>query len=69
MLGLPRELRVGTREDGHGGLLNQDGFLEIAKAMIRKEDRGLPEEGKGGIRSLRRDIKKSKKLLRACIAP
>jgi len=69
LLGLPREFRIGTREDSHDGLLRNDGFLEFAKVIIRKEDVESPKEGKGGMRSLRKDIKKSKQLLRSRIAP
>ncbi|KAK3370717.1 hypothetical protein B0T24DRAFT_626824 [Lasiosphaeria ovina] len=71
LLGLPRELRIGTRMDGiDGGLFRtSDRFLELAEAVIRKEDVGRAENGKGGIRSLRRDMKKAKRLLRGAIAP
>ena len=69
LLGLPRQFRIGTREDKRDGLLRYDGFIEIAKEIIRKEDVGLPQEGKGGIRSLRRDMKRAKRLLRDYITP
>ncbi|KAK0705862.1 hypothetical protein B0T26DRAFT_724769 [Lasiosphaeria miniovina] len=71
LLGLPRELRIGTRVDCiDGGLFRtSDRFLELAEAFIRKEDVGRAEDGKGGIRSLRRDMKKAKRLLRGAIAP
>ncbi|KAK3940238.1 hypothetical protein QBC46DRAFT_261484, partial [Diplogelasinospora grovesii] len=69
LLGLPRELRIGKREDGQDGLFRAKRFLEVAKTIIQKEDVGQPEEGKGGIRSLRKDMKKAKRLLRGRIAP
>jgi hypothetical protein len=70
LLGLPREFRIGTRDDGgNGGLLRGDGLVEMARSMLQKEDVERPEEGKGGIKSLRRDIKKAKRLLRDRIAP
>ncbi|KAK5652235.1 hypothetical protein OQA88_10732 [Cercophora sp. LCS_1] len=69
LLGLPRELRIGTREVGHDGLLRSEGLLRLAESLIRREDTGRPEEGKGGIKSLRRDMKKAKRLLRGRIAP
>jgi hypothetical protein len=69
LLGLPREFRIGTREDSCDGLLRSEGFLEFALAIIRREDVGRPEEGKGGMRSLRKDMKKARQLLRSCIAP
>ncbi|KAK3369912.1 hypothetical protein B0H63DRAFT_304330 [Podospora didyma] len=69
LLGLPRELRIGTREDSSHGLLRNERFLEVAESVIRKEDVGREVEGKGGIRSLRRNMKKSKRLLRSRINP
>ncbi|KAH8897380.1 hypothetical protein GQ53DRAFT_743099 [Thozetella sp. PMI_491] len=69
LLGLPQELRIGRRPGGQEGLLINGGFLDTAAAMIRKEDIGRPEEGKGGIRSLRRDMRKARRLLRSHIAP
>lgn len=69
LLGLPPEFRIGTREDHPQGLLRGEGFLELAKTIIRKEDVGSPAQGKGGMRSLRKDMKKAKYLLRSRIAP
>lgn len=69
VLGLPREFRIGTREDSHDGLINKAGFSEFTKALLLKENGGRPEEGQGGIMSLRKDMKKAKRLLRCHIAP
>ncbi|QKX60580.1 uncharacterized protein TRUGW13939_07725 [Talaromyces rugulosus] len=69
LLGLPREFRIGTRENSHNGLIFNAGFSEIARALLLKEDGGRPEEGQGGIGALRKDIKKAKRLLRSHIAP
>ena len=69
LLGLPREFRIGTREDSHNGLIFNTGSSEIARALLLKEDGGRPEEGQGGIGALRKDIKKAKRLLRSHIAP
>ncbi|KAM7193011.1 hypothetical protein V8F33_008059 [Rhypophila sp. PSN 637] len=69
LLGLPRELRLGSREVGNDGLLRSQGFLKLAQSLIHREDRGRPEEGKGGVKSLRSNMKKAKRLLRDHIAP
>ncbi|KAK7973730.1 4-coumarate-CoA ligase [Apiospora arundinis] len=47
-----------------GGMLGDEGLLDVARTIISKEDAGRPEEGKGGIRSLRRDIMQARHLLR-----
>lgn len=70
LLGLPREFHIGTRDGGgSSGLLSGDGFLDVAKSMLRKEEVGRSEEGQGGIKYLRKTIKKAKRLLRDRIAP
>ena len=69
LLGLPREFRIGTREPTHDGLFKTEGFLDIVTTILRKEEPGQPEEGKGGIKSLQRDMKKAQQLLRERIAP
>lgn len=73
LLGLPAEFHIGrTRynEGGTGGFLNDGGFLEVARIMLRKEHAlGRPEEGQGGMKYLRKSIKKAKRLLRSRIAP
>jgi len=69
LLGLPRQLRIGCREVGNDGLLRGEGFLRLAESLIHREDTGRPEDGKGGIKSLRSNMKKAKRLLRGRIAP
>ena len=69
VIGLPREFRIGTRENGQDGLLRDKSLLGFAKSMIQKEDSGNAEEGKGGIKSLRKNMKRAKRLLRDRIAP
>lgn len=71
LLGLPREFHIGKRGGGggSGGLLNAHGFLRVAGSMLRKEEAGRPEEGRGGIQYLRKAIKKARRLLRDRIAP
>jgi len=69
LLGLPPDLCLGTREPVDDGLFGREGMLTLAEMMIRREDTGWPEDGKGGVRSLRRDMDKAKELLRSRIAP
>ncbi|KAK7972635.1 hypothetical protein PG988_006769 [Apiospora saccharicola] len=38
----------------HAGMLEDADLLDVARTIIGKEDLGRPEEGKGGVRSLRR---------------
>lgn len=70
LLGLPREFHIGKRgAGGSGGLLSAHGFLRVAGSMLRKEEAGRPEEGRGGIQYLRKAIKEARRLLRDRIAP
>lgn len=74
LLGLPREFHIGKRGGGEsgggsGGLLNAHGLLRVAESMLRKDEVGRPEEGRGGIQYLRQSIKKARRLLRDRIAP
>ncbi|KAK0652672.1 hypothetical protein B0T16DRAFT_406620 [Cercophora newfieldiana] len=68
LLGLPRELCIGTRECAGDSLLRREGILALAESLIRREDTGRPEDGKGGVGSLQRDVRKAKELLRSRIA-
>ena len=68
-IGLPQEFRMGTCDNERGGLLRDEDLLKFAKSMIQKEDIGRPEEGKGGIKSIRKNMKTAKRLLRDRIAP
>lgn len=69
LLGLPREFRIGARKEEPRGLFVQPGFMDIAGPIMRKEDDGQLHHGQGGVKSLRKCIKKSKQLLRDSIAP
>jgi hypothetical protein len=69
LLGLPPELCIVTRECVDGGLLKTEGILTLAESMIRGEDTGWPEDGKGGVKLLRSDMETAKELLRTRIAP
>jgi hypothetical protein len=69
LLGLPQEFRIGKRKDNHDGLLRDGGILEFARSILRTEEVGRPEGGRGGMRSLRKNMKKSNQLLRSRIAP
>jgi hypothetical protein len=69
LLGLPSDLRIGTREDNHEGLLRTENFLDLAVSIIRKDEHGSPKQRRGGMQSLRQDIEKAKMLLCTRIAP
>ncbi|EPE30391.1 Zn2/Cys6 DNA-binding protein [Glarea lozoyensis ATCC 20868] len=69
LLGLPSEFRLGTREDDPRGLLRDEVFFKFAISVIQKENDLSPEQERGGILSLRRDIEQSKHLLCSRIAP
>lgn len=69
LLGLPREVRLGTRKEDTLGLFNGNGFMDITGPIMKKEEEGEPHHGKGGIKCLRQYIKKTKQLLRDGIAP
>lgn len=51
------------------GLLSTADFLDLTSLILRKEDQGGHEDGKGGIKALRRHLAGAKQLLRECIAP
>ncbi|RYO78506.1 hypothetical protein DL766_009226 [Monosporascus sp. MC13-8B] len=64
-LGLPSECRISSRERHKNcGLISDDDFSRMAKAMMKREEYGRPENGKGGIKALRRYIRKVKELSR-----
>lgn len=69
LLGLPRQFRIDGRGEESRGLFVQHGFMEIAGPIINKEEVGALENGKGGVKALRKHLKKTKKLLRESIAP
>lgn len=69
LLGLPREFRIGGREPECPGLFGQQGFMEAARPIMRNEEIGAMEHGKGGVKALRIHIRKTKLLLKESIAP
>ncbi|KAI1868755.1 hypothetical protein JX265_006734 [Neoarthrinium moseri] len=69
LLGLPHELRLSTRREEPQGLFHEPGFMDIAGPIMKKEEGGEPHQGRGGIKCLRKYIKKTKQLLRNRIAP
>ncbi|ROW15155.1 hypothetical protein VPNG_03108 [Cytospora leucostoma] len=69
LLGLPREFRMSARRGEPQGLLSQQEFMELARTIIKRDDRGSPEHGRGGIKALRRNISEVKQLLKESIAP
>ena len=64
LLGFPQEFRLNASGGDCHGLLKDEDFARIVKLIIKKEETGRPENGKGGIRALRKLIKRSKYLRR-----
>ncbi|OTA98399.1 hypothetical protein M426DRAFT_326020 [Hypoxylon sp. CI-4A] len=69
LLGLPQGLRVTVRDGKPEGLLSEVDFVEVVKAVLAKDEQGQPEHGKGGVKSLRKNMKQAMQLLRESIAP
>lgn len=69
LLGLPQGLRVTVRDGKPEGLLSEEDFAEVVKAVLAKDELGQPEHGKGGVKSLRKNMKQAMQLLRESIAP
>ncbi|KAI0013520.1 hypothetical protein F4779DRAFT_399868 [Xylariaceae sp. FL0662B] len=69
LLGLPHELRVTIRGGKREGLLSEEDFTEVIKAVLSRDESGRPENGKGGVKLLRKNMKKAMQLLRESIAP
>ncbi|KAI0379119.1 hypothetical protein F5Y04DRAFT_290583 [Hypomontagnella monticulosa] len=69
LLGLPQELRVTVRNGKPDGLLSEGEFTEVVKITLAKDEVGTPQQGKGGVKSLRRNMMESMQLLRESIAP
>lgn len=42
IIGLPRHLRIGSREVGDDGLLRSEGLLRLTEYLIYREDTGRP---------------------------
>lgn len=64
LLGLPREFRINRRQKEVRGLLSVPGCLDVTKLILEREDAGIGENGKGGIKALRKLITRAKQLLR-----
>lgn len=69
LLGLPPELRITIRAVDRGGLCVDDDFREVIKNVLSRDEVGKPENGKGGVASLRKHMKMAMQLLRESIAP
>ncbi|KAI0113636.1 hypothetical protein GGR51DRAFT_19540 [Nemania sp. FL0031] len=69
LLGLPPELRITMRAVDRGGLSVEEDFQEVIMSVLSKDEMGKPENGKGGMASLRKNMKNSMQLLRESIAP
>ncbi|KAI1422847.1 hypothetical protein F5Y12DRAFT_799098 [Xylaria sp. FL1777] len=69
LLGLPVEFRISRRRGERDGLFGAYGFLDLATAILRREEDGTSGRGKGGIKTLRRNIARAKSLLKERIAP
>jgi hypothetical protein len=73
LLGLPRDLQISSRGRDHHGLLSDAHFIPILEGVMRKEEAPTgsqpPEKGVGGVKALRRSMKRAKQLLRDNIAP
>ncbi|KAI0378983.1 hypothetical protein F5Y04DRAFT_138304 [Hypomontagnella monticulosa] len=69
LLRLPREFRINRRDGDSSGLLRDIGASEITRSIIIQEEEGDLINGKGGIKLLRKYVKKTNQLLREGIAP
>ncbi|KAI3394020.1 hypothetical protein diail_3284 [Diaporthe ilicicola] len=69
LLGLPKELRMSRRRREQKGLLSTADFSDLTSLILRKDEQRGHEDGKGGIKALRRHLAGAKQLLRECIAP
>ncbi|KAI1132428.1 hypothetical protein F5Y10DRAFT_208032 [Nemania abortiva] len=69
LIGLPSELRITMRVVDRGGLFVDKDFQSVVKTVLSKDEVGRPENGKGGVASLRKHMKDAVRLLRESIAP
>ncbi|KAI1381464.1 hypothetical protein F4677DRAFT_403085 [Hypoxylon crocopeplum] len=70
LLGIPQQFRVNMSGSDRDGLFSGEHFTEVVKLVIAGEELICqPVNGKGGIKSLRENMKRAKKLLRESIAP
>jgi hypothetical protein len=68
LLGLPREFPIGGRKPESPGLFGQQGFMKTAGPILRMEEVGASDH-EGGMKALRRHIKRVKHLLKESIVP
>lgn len=68
-LGLTQENRLSGRGGHYAGLLSDEDYARMVKVVTRKEEIGEPDTGRGGIKCLRKLIKRAKQLLKESIAP
>jgi hypothetical protein len=57
------------RGDRQDGILRLGDLKTMVKIVLAKEGSGQPENGKGGVASLREHLKQSRQLLQERIAP
>ncbi|KAI0971230.1 hypothetical protein F4678DRAFT_97883 [Xylaria arbuscula] len=69
LLGLPPHLRVTTRTGDLGAICIRDNFQDVIRSVVSRDEACKPENGKGGVPSLRKHMKLAMQLLRANIAP
>jgi hypothetical protein len=73
LIGLPRESRISQRiskyGEAHGALFSEEDIISLAKLVASKDNIENPENGRGGVKSLRKYMKKVTQLLRESIAP
>ncbi|KAF1993195.1 hypothetical protein P154DRAFT_583058 [Amniculicola lignicola CBS 123094] len=69
LLGLPEEFKMNKYRAQQQGLLNVPHFSDVAWSILRRVDKEGGDDGKGGIKSLRKHMVKVKRLLRERFAP
>ena len=69
LLGFPREFRLDASGNDYQGLLSHEESNKIVKGVFEKEARSNHKNGRGGIKALRKKLRKSEQLLKESIAP
>lgn len=69
LLGLPEEFRMSKRRTQQRGLLNAPEFLDLTISILQKADKMRPEHAQGGVKALRKQIQKIRRLLRERFHP
>ena len=67
MLGVPQECCLNGRAGFSEGLLSDRDFAKIVQAVLKKEESGCSEHGRGGVKALRKHMKSAKQLLKEII--